>query len=242
LRPARPAPHHARLRGDLPHFPRRLPRPLQLRRDVVDRWAVDRTKLALVSVAPDGKAALRHTFFDLKRLSDKFANALLALGLKKGDRALLMLPRIPEWYIAIPGMIKVGVVPMPTTVMCTPKDITYRLDRGEASLAVTDVDNAAKVDEAGPFAPALRHRIAVGGPDPVRGQVVKAFVALRAGTTPSDALVAELQEHVKRTTAPYKYPRLIEFVPELPKTVSGKIRRKELRERERERAKQAVPA
>jgi len=58
---------------------------------------------------------------------------------------------------------------------------------------------------------------------------------LRDGHAASDALVRELQEHVKRVTAPYKYPRAIEFVASLPKTVSGKIRRVELRARERAR-------
>ena len=66
-------------------------------------------------------------------------------------------------------------------------------------------------------------------PDPIRGQVVKATVVLVKGWTGSDALIKELQKHVKRTTAPYKYPRVIEFVDELPKTVSGKIKRKEIK-------------
>ncbi len=74
---------------------------------------------------------------------------------------------------------------------------------------------------------------AVAAPDPDRGSIVKAFVVLRAGTPRDGALVAKLQEHVKRVTAPYKYPRAIEFVDALPKTVSGKIRRVELRQRER---------
>ena len=64
-----------------------------------------------------------------------------------------------------------------------------------------------------------------GAPDPKRGQVVKATVVLNKGYAPSDELVAELQNHVKHMTAPYKYPRIIEFVPELPKTISGKIKR-----------------
>jgi len=68
-----------------------------------------------------------------------------------------------------------------------------------------------------------------GAPDPKRGQVVKATVVLNRGYEPSDELVKELQDHVKRTTAPYKYPRIIEFVPELPKTVSGKIKRAQIR-------------
>jgi acyl-coenzyme A synthetase/AMP-(fatty) acid ligase len=77
--------------------------------------------------------------------------------------------------------------------------------------------------------PDVLEAAAVAAPDPDRGAVVKAFVVLRAGAHGDAALVKQLQEHVKRVTAPYKYPRQIEFVAELPKTVSGKIRRIELR-------------
>ena len=68
-----------------------------------------------------------------------------------------------------------------------------------------------------------------GVPDPVRGTVVKATIVLAKGYTPSDELAKEIQTYVKKQTAPYKYPRVIEFVDELPKTISGKIRRVELR-------------
>ena len=71
-------------------------------------------------------------------------------------------------------------------------------------------------------------------PDPVRGQVVKATVVLAKGFTPSDSLKVALQEHVKKVTAPYKYPRIIEFVDELPKTISGKIKRAEIRKKDQE--------
>ena len=72
----------------------------------------------------------------------------------------------------------------------------------------------------------------VASPDDIRGNVVKAFVILKPDYVPSDELTLSLQEHVRTTTAPYKYPRLVEFVTELPKTISGKIRRTELRQRE----------
>jgi acetyl-CoA synthetase/medium-chain acyl-CoA synthetase len=80
--------------------------------------------------------------------------------------------------------------------------------------------------------PAVAESAVVGSPDADRGNIVKAFVVLRPGYEPGDALTKELQEHCKRVTAPYKYPRAIEFVPELPKTRSGKIRRVELRQAE----------
>ena len=66
-------------------------------------------------------------------------------------------------------------------------------------------------------------------PDPVRGQVVKATIVLAKGYEPSDELVKELQNHVKKATAPYKYPRIVEFVEELPKTLGGKIKRAQIR-------------
>jgi medium-chain acyl-CoA synthetase len=83
--------------------------------------------------------------------------------------------------------------------------------------------------------PAVLESAVVASPDPDRGEIVKAFVVLRSGTDATPALATELQDHVKRVTAPYKYPREVEFVDALPKTVSGKIRRVELRARERER-------
>lgn len=78
--------------------------------------------------------------------------------------------------------------------------------------------------------PAVLECAVTGVPDELRGQVVKATVVLTPGYSPSSELVTELQEHVKKVTAPYKYPRIIEFVSELPKTISGKIRRVEIRE------------
>jgi acyl-coenzyme A synthetase/AMP-(fatty) acid ligase len=77
--------------------------------------------------------------------------------------------------------------------------------------------------------PAVAEAAAVAAPDPERGAVVRAIVVLRDGSEPSDALARELQEHVKAQTAPYKYPRIVEFSPELPKTNSGKIKRADLR-------------
>lgn len=79
--------------------------------------------------------------------------------------------------------------------------------------------------------PSVLECAVTGMPDPDRGQIVKATIVLAQSYSGSDALAKELQEHVKKLTAPYKYPRVVEFVAELPKTISGKIRRIEIRER-----------
>ena len=79
---------------------------------------------------------------------------------------------------------------------------------------------------------AVAESAVVSSPDETRGEIVKAFVVLAPGFEASDTLAKELQDHVKQITAPYKYPRKLEFLAALPKTVSGKIRRIELREKE----------
>jgi len=80
--------------------------------------------------------------------------------------------------------------------------------------------------------PAVLECAVTSVPDPVRGQIVKASVVLAKGYVSCKELIKELQEHVKKVTAPYKYPRIIEFVNELPKTISGKIRRVEIRDKD----------
>jgi acetyl-CoA synthetase len=80
--------------------------------------------------------------------------------------------------------------------------------------------------------PSVLECAVTGVPDPDRGQVVKATIVLTREYRASEKLVKELQEHVKKATAPYKYPRVVEFVPELPKTISGKIRRVEIRQKD----------
>ena len=84
--------------------------------------------------------------------------------------------------------------------------------------------------------PAVAESAVVAAPDATRGFVPKAFVVLRPGFTATDELAKELQDHVKKVLAPYKYPRLVAFVPVLPHTETGKIRRVELRQQEAGRA------
>ncbi len=80
--------------------------------------------------------------------------------------------------------------------------------------------------------PAVVEAAVTGVPDEIRGQIVKATVVPASGYEPGESLTRELQEHVKKNTAPYKYPRIIDYISELPKTISGKIKRAEIREKD----------
>ncbi len=84
--------------------------------------------------------------------------------------------------------------------------------------------------------PAVAECAVVGSPDADRGEIVKAFVVLRPGSDPGEATARALQEHVKQTIAPYKYPRAVEFVDALPRTETGKLQRFRLRQLEREKS------
>jgi len=81
--------------------------------------------------------------------------------------------------------------------------------------------------------PAVLECAVTGVADDLRGQVVKATIVLSSGYSPSNELVDELQNHVKTVTAPYKYPRIVEFVESLPRTISGKVRRVEIRTKDK---------
>ena len=82
--------------------------------------------------------------------------------------------------------------------------------------------------------PAVLECAITGVPDPLRGQAVKATIILAKGYTASEELRIEIQNHVKKVTAPYKYPRVVEFATQLPKTISGKIRRVEIRDHDKQ--------
>ena len=115
--------------------------------DVIDRWAEkDRNKLAMIWLNQEGKEK-KYSFRDLKNLSNQAANILIKYGIQKGDRVLLMLPRVPEWWIFVIGLIKLGAVLCPCPTMLTSKDIKYRLNVGKFKMIITNLENSAKVEE-----------------------------------------------------------------------------------------------
>jgi acyl-coenzyme A synthetase/AMP-(fatty) acid ligase len=131
--------------------------------DVVDKWAEDRTKLALMISDELGENIDKYTFYEISRMSNKFANVLRELGIKRGDRVLVMIPWMPQWYIAMIAMIKLGVIPIPSTTLLTPKDIRYRLNESGAVGAITDIRDAPKFEEAMEKCPSLKVCILTSG-------------------------------------------------------------------------------
>ena len=119
-------------------------------------------ELALLSLGAAGEVVGEHSYADLVGASRRVGHALRALGVAKGDRIFVMLPRIPEWYFVMLGAIRVGAVPMPATSQLTARDIAYRLGRAEAVMAVTDATGAAKLDQVREGLPSLRQTLVVG--------------------------------------------------------------------------------
>lgn len=122
-----------------------LPETFNFGGDVVDVWARDPERLALIWCNAEGEEE-RYTYADIAALTNKFANVLKASGLEKGDRVLIVLPRIPAWQIALVACTKLGVIPIPCITMLTRKDLDYRFDHSEAKGIITTVENCGKVD------------------------------------------------------------------------------------------------
>jgi acyl-coenzyme A synthetase/AMP-(fatty) acid ligase len=139
-----------------------VPERFNFARDVVDAWATrDPARLALLAVDPSGGNPRGFTFGDLSRASNRAANLLAAQGVGRGDGVFLMLPRIPEWHVAVLGCMKLGAVPMPGTSLLTGRDIAYRIDRAGAVAAITDGEGVPKVDEAREACGSLRTCLSV---------------------------------------------------------------------------------
>ncbi len=126
--------------------------------DVVDRWGEDAQKLAMLWVNERGDEK-RLSFRDFSVRSNQVGNALRTLGIRQGDRILIMAPRLPEWWEAVLGIMKIGAVSMPGTTLLSPKDVAYRIQSGEAVAVITDEEGAAKVDQVADECPTLRLKI-----------------------------------------------------------------------------------
>lgn len=147
-------------------FPVEAPEYFNFGYDVIDRWAEkDRNKLAMIWRNQKGDEK-RFTFHDLSRLSNQAANLLLKHGITRGDRVMIMLPRLPEWWIFSLALIKLGAVQCPSPALLTPHDLEFRVKFGKFKMVITDTENAYKFDEIYDECPALASRLLVDGERP----------------------------------------------------------------------------
>ena len=133
----------------------RLPETFNFAADVVDAWARDPTKLALICCDESG-AERRFTFADMRERSCRLAGALAARGVTKGDRAIVMLPRIAEWHVSMLACLRLGAIPIPCIEMLSAKDVEFRVSHSGARAAITTRSSTGKFSS-------LPLRIAVGG-------------------------------------------------------------------------------
>ena len=131
--------------------------------DVVAKRAVEADKVALIAIDRTGEEVIHHSYSDLDKASNRFANALMAMDVEKGDPALVVLPRIPEWYHVLLGCCKTGVIAMPGTNLLKAKDLEYRIKRADAKLAIVTTAHAEAVEAIMANCPTLEHLVLVGG-------------------------------------------------------------------------------
>ena len=132
--------------------------------DIVDmRAEADPDRVALRMVSPDGATADDYSFADLRDRSNQIGRFLAQQGTAKGDRVFVMLPRVIGWYDTVLGAIKLGAIPMPGTTQLKGKDIVYRVNRAEATVAVTDPDGAAVIGPVLDQCPTLQTLVVIGG-------------------------------------------------------------------------------
>ncbi|HNP86282.1 MAG TPA: AMP-binding protein [Kouleothrix sp.] len=129
--------------------------------DVIDRWASERPDQPALLWSNEAGDRRDYTWRDVQRESQIAATVLAQLGLKRGDRLFIMLPRIPEWWMLVLGCIRAGVVFMPGTPMLTSKDLRYRLEISDAKAVITDPESAPKFNEL-LTGTSVQHWISVG--------------------------------------------------------------------------------
>ena len=176
--------------------------------DIVDRWALeDPDAVAVVSLDACGELVAEQSAADLARASRVAARVLADLGVGKGDHVFVMLPRIPEWYAALLGAMRIGAIPMPGPNLLTAKDIAYRFGQTGATVAITDPAGAVKVDRA---VPGLAVRLCVGGASDGWLSFTGRCEAIGDGETPADPTGRDDPLLLYFTSGTVAYPKMVQ--------------------------------
>jgi acetyl-CoA synthetase len=181
--------------------------------DIVERWGnEDPDAEALLSIDGQGELMAAHSAAELAREAGRAARALQGLGVNKGDPVFIMLPRVPAWYFAMLGCIRIGALPMPGPNLLTPRDIAYRVQRGEAAACIVSDEAAQKVDAIEEELPTLAHRIQWSAARESRPEWHD-FDTLREqaadGDLPESPTAAEDPQIIFFTSGTVSYPKMV---------------------------------
>jgi acetyl-CoA synthetase/medium-chain acyl-CoA synthetase len=157
-------------------------------RDIFDKWGEDPEKLALWLVDDFGNEE-KLTFAEMTAQSKRLANVFKANGIQEGDKVIVLLGRIPAWWVTILACLRSGAIVSPGTLQLTPKDIQYRFEASRAVAIISDEANAPKVDAVADKCPTLKTKIVVGQRDgwlSFYGEMDKAPADFEAANTKSD--------------------------------------------------------
>jgi acetyl-CoA synthetase len=179
---------------------------------IVEGWASeDADAPALISIDAVTGQAIAHTAAELARETRRMARALQNLGVNNGDTIFIMAPRIPAWYFAMLGAMRIGAVPMPGPNLLTAHEIAFRIERGQAVAAITDAAGAEKIDTIEQDLPTLLHRIRWSG----EGQRRQGWHDLDAlmdeagdGPTPNDPTSRDDPLLIYFTSGTVSYPKM----------------------------------
>lgn len=179
--------------------------------DIIEAWASEAPDdLALVSLGPAGETVAEHTVAEIAAESRRTARALLELGVKPGEPVFIMLPRVPAWYAAMLGVIRIGAVAMPGTNQLTSRDISYRIRAADGVAVITSAEGVQKVDAIEEDLPTLRHRIAVDADAAGDWHDFKAIAdAAGDGDTPQDPTSRHDPMILFFTSGTVSYPKMV---------------------------------
>ena len=178
--------------------------------DIIETWSAQAPDdLALVSLGPNGETVAEHTVQQLAAESRRGARALLELGVRPGDPVFIMLPRVPAWYAAMLGAIRIGAVVMPGTNQLTARDIAYRIGAADAVVAITGAAGVQKIDSIGEDLPSLRQRIAWDAGAPEGWHDFDAICAAGDGPTPESPTSRDDPMILFFTSGTVSYPKMV---------------------------------
>lgn len=180
---------------------------------ILERWASEEPKAqALVSVGAQGQLAQTQTTAELALDSRRMARALIGLGVAKGERILIMMSRVPAWYTAMLGTLRIGAVAIPTPNQCTERDVAYRIKSAEPVAVIADEFAASRIGGIVGKALSVKHWIAwseSGSRLPGWSDLDTLLEEAGDGVTPQDPTAAEDPSLIFFTSGTVSYPKMV---------------------------------